>query len=210
MVDKMSGNLPHVQLANGHFMSHSTPSNEFSLWHQPKVKVLFLSNMLPSQIPVHTNAHTFCKKNNGINNTINNNSAVIVIVLLSLSCTEICLIFTISLKKPLLSTVFSRMHLSTTIFKAWSFVCKNLEKTQNPQQNPITLPLWLGTQQAKQACERRLLLSANPVSFSVIPQTHPEPLLQHGHVTYLQLHFKISLSATKLNVLSKGQTLFLK
>lgn len=206
----MSGNLPHVQLANGHFMSHSTPSNEFSLWHQPKVKALFLSNMLPSQIPVHTNTHTFFRKNNGINNTISNNSAVIVIVLLSLSCTEISLIFTISLKKPLLSTVFSRMHLSTTIFKAWSFVFKNLEINQNPQQKPYHIATVTWYTAGKAACERRLLLSANPVSFSVIPQTHPEPLLQHGHVTYLQLHFKIPLSATKLNVLSKGQTLVLK
>lgn len=66
----------------------------------------------------------------------------LIILLLSLSCTSVSLTFTISLQKTLLNTVFSRVHLSTTVFKPWYFVCKNnLEKTKNHNKTPTILPL---------------------------------------------------------------------
>lgn len=163
--------------------------------------------MLPSQTPVHTNTQAFCKKSNGMVN----NSATFSFLHLNKSY-----LYNLSEEAFTEHYLFKDTPLDHSIFKAWSFVCKkNLEK--NPKthnKKPTILLLWLGTQQAKLHVREASFRSANPVvlfpSFSVIPQTLPAPLLQQVHVTYLQLHFKTSLFAIKLNILSKGQKLFLK
>lgn len=168
-----------------------------------KTRVLFLSNMPPSQIPVQKK-YTFCKKNNGVVN----NSAIFPFLHLNKSLPLLWRSFYWTLS---FQGYTSQREYSKPVFL---FAKRIWKKTKTHNKNPTILPLWLVTQQAEPHVRGASFQTANPVvsfpSFSVIPQTHPAPLLQHVHVTYLQLHLKIPLFAIKLNVLSEEQTLFLK
>lgn len=162
--------------------------------------------MLPSQTPVHTNTQAFCKKSNGMVN----NSATFSFLHLNKSY-----LYHLSEEAFTEHYLFKDTPLDHSIQSL--VFCLQEEFGKKPKthnKKPTILLLWLGTQQAKLHVREASFRSANPVvlfpSFSVIPQTLPAPLLQQVHVTYLQLHFKTPLFAIKLNILSKGQKLFLK
>lgn len=120
--------------------------------YQPKV--LFLSNMLPSQIPVHINTHIFCKKNNGM---VNNSAAFSFLHL------KKCYLHHFSEEDFTEHSFFKDTPLSYSIQSLGFYLQEEFGEKPKPTTKTYHIAIVTWYTAGKAACERSLLLSANPV-----------------------------------------------